>query len=126
MSNIIGGTNVCWEERQVMTRFRYRPNLDNKAQCDSVLMIKVIILRKSQWDTVHDGKKRLLSWNESSTIRLWQKKCLLICSMNNKRFLESRGTMMKHASLANSNSNASPRPSLEGETVAEQCSVAMS
>ena len=94
---ISGGATIRWEERHILTRYRFRPNMDGEGLCKPVLLVEAIILKEGTWEAVPETKKKLLSRNQSSALRLWGQDCQLYSSMPDKRLPTIPGILRRSA-----------------------------
>ena len=74
-THVTEGANVRWDTRQVLVRLRLRANMSPDGSSKPVLLLEAIILPTGTWEGVAEPKKKLLSSNSSSAIRLWSKDC---------------------------------------------------
>ena len=91
------GATVRWETKQVLTRYRLRPNMSADGSCKPVLMLEAIVLKEGTWEAVPETKKKLLSRNQSSALRLWSMDCQLYSPMPDQRLPTVPGILRKTA-----------------------------
>ena len=69
------GANVRWDTKQVLVRLRLRANVQPDSSSKPVLVLEALVLPTGTWDAVADPKRKLLSKNSSSAVRLWSQDC---------------------------------------------------
>ena len=68
--HVSAGANVRWSSKKVMTRFRFRSNVQMDGTSKPTLLLERIILESGTWEALAESKKRILSGYESSAILL--------------------------------------------------------
>ena len=70
------GAKVRWDIKQVLVRFRLRANVKVDSTSSPNLLLEALVLPTGTWEAgVPEPKKKLLSSNHSSAIRLWSQDC---------------------------------------------------
>ena len=93
------GATVRWDSKQILTRYRFRPNMDAEGDCKPVLLLESIILREGTWEAVPETKKKLLLGNQSSAQRLWDQDCQWYSPMPAKRLPTVPGILRRSADV---------------------------
>ena len=96
---ISDGATIRWQEKQILTRFRFKPNMDSEGVSKPVLMIEAIVLKEGTWKAVPETKQKLLSRSQSSALLLWSQDCQLYSSIPDKRLPTVPGILRRSADV---------------------------
>ena len=91
------GATIRWDQRQVLSRFRLRANMEEDGTSKPALMLEAIVLREGTWQAVPEPKRKLLSRNQSSALLLWSQDCTWYSPMPEKRLPTVPGFMRRSA-----------------------------
>ena len=95
--SISEGATIRWGVKQVLTRYRLRINMNSEGVCKPVLLIEALVLKEGTWEAIPEPKRKLLSRNQSSALRLWGQDCQLYSSMPDKRLPTIPGILRRSA-----------------------------
>ena len=83
--HVSGGASVRWDDKQVLSRFRLKPNVQLDGTSSPVLILEAIVLQSGTWDAIDMPLKKKLSASASMAISLWSTNCCWLSSTPKKR-----------------------------------------